>query len=102
MGNVLFKFLLCALVSLAVVSCGGGESNRGRRGNANAEENQPAIAITVGKTESRDIAATIQATGSITADETSDVAPKTAGKIANLAVDAGQFVSAGAVIARID
>jgi multidrug efflux pump subunit AcrA (membrane-fusion protein) len=44
----------------------------------------------------------IQATGSVSADETSDVAPKTAGKIANLSVNAGQFVSGGAVIARVD
>ena len=62
----------------------------------------PAIAITVGRSESREIASVIQATGSLTAEETSNVAPKVAGKIANLSVNVGQFVSGGAVIARID
>ncbi len=92
--------VLVAMVS--TLSCGSGSANQ-RGGNSNAENPQaPTIAVTVGKTESRDIAAVIQATGSVTADETSDVAPKTAGKIANLSVNAGQYVSGGAAIARVD
>jgi multidrug efflux pump subunit AcrA (membrane-fusion protein) len=75
--------------------------NARRGSNANADQGQ-AIAISVGKSESRDVAATIQATGSLTAAETSDVAPKTAGKIANISVNVGQFVGGGAVIAKID
>lgn len=48
------------------------------------------------------MAAVIQATGSVSADESSDVAPKAAGKISNLSINVGQFVNAGAVIARVD
>src|SRR6186713_944720 len=102
-----FRSLACALliaVLIAAVSCGGSGSGRGNRANsnANAEDGQPAIAITVGKSELRDVASTIQATGSLIANETSDVAPKVAGKISNISVNVGEFVGAGAVIAKID
>jgi HlyD family secretion protein len=97
------KPLICAALSIAAFSCGSSGDNRGRRANANTDENAaPPITVTVGKAEARDVAAVIQATGSVTADETADIAPKTAGKIANISVNAGQFISAGAVIARID
>ncbi len=97
------KAILTLSVSLAALACGSSGENRGRGANSNSDENpQAAVAITVGRSESRDVAAVIQATGTVTADETSDVAPKAAGKIANLSVDAGQFVSGGAIIARVD
>ena len=60
------------------------------------------MTITVGKGESREVASTIAVTGSLTADETSDVAPQVAGKITNIMVNVGQFVSRGAVIAKVD
>ena len=89
---------------MTTISCGSRASNSDQRGNSNSENNPQAatVSITVATTESRDVAATIQATGSVTADETSDVAPKTAGKIANLSVNVGQYISGGAIIARVD
>ncbi|MEO6050535.1 MAG: biotin/lipoyl-binding protein, partial [Pyrinomonadaceae bacterium] len=60
------------------------------------------IAITVGKSEAREIASGIRATGSLIADESSDIAPKTAGKIANVSVNVGQFVGVGSTIGTID
>jgi multidrug efflux pump subunit AcrA (membrane-fusion protein) len=85
---------------------GGGNSNRGgSRGgnpNANANSDDQTISVTVGKSENRPVAATIQATGSLTAQETSDIAPKVAGKISNVYVNVGQFVGAGATIAKVD
>lgn len=92
-------------LSLALAGCGGSSNQGGgggARGNANVEEASPAIAITTARSESRDVSATIQATGSMVADETSDIAPKTAGRVSNISVNAGQFVSVGAVIAKID
>ena len=62
----------------------------------------PPISVTVGKTVARQIPSFIQATGSFVADETSDVAPKVAGKVTNVYANAGQFVSQGAVIAKLD
>jgi multidrug efflux pump subunit AcrA (membrane-fusion protein) len=97
--------LLGFFISVAVfssLSCGssGGTSVRV---NVNADETSSAVVpITVGRTEVRNVAASIQATGTIVADETTNVAPKTAGKIANLSVNVGQFISAGSVMAKID
>ncbi|MFN2502397.1 MAG: efflux RND transporter periplasmic adaptor subunit [Pyrinomonadaceae bacterium] len=87
----------------SILSCGsGGGETRVRRGNSNAGDGAPAIAITVGRSESRDIGSVVRATGSLVAAETSDIAPKVAGKIANIAVNVGQFVSQGAMIAKVD
>jgi multidrug efflux pump subunit AcrA (membrane-fusion protein) len=94
------KTLACAATAFAVASCGSAGGNGGR-GNSNSEE-PPPTAITVGKSESRDIPAFIQATGTLVADETSSIAPKTAGKVVNVGVNAGQFVSQGALIVKID
>lgn len=92
------RAVLC-LSALLATAC--GSSGRTAR-NANADADPPPIAITVAKSESRDVASVIQATGSFTADETSDIAPKVAGKVANIAVNVGQFVGTGALIAKID
>ncbi|MEP6787120.1 MAG: biotin/lipoyl-binding protein, partial [Acidobacteriota bacterium] len=96
--------LICATAAAASMACGSSSgSNRNGRANANTDNNsQPAITVTVGKSESRVVAATIQATGSLIADESSDIAPKTAGKISNVSVNVGQFIAQGGTIATID
>ncbi len=95
------KGLILLGTLLASLSCGSGGTDV--RVNVNADEaNSAVVAITVGRSEMRNVAASIQATGSVVADETTNVAPKTAGRIANLSVNVGQFVSAGSVLARID
>lgn len=93
--------IIFALLTALSLSCGSSTSVKVRT-NSNSQDQTPAIAITVGKAESRDVAATIQATGSLVAAETSDIAPKVAGKVSNINVNVGQFVGAGAVIAKID
>lgn len=104
MWNAQLKLLICATAVAASMACGSSGSNRGGKANANADSNSQtsAVAVTVGKSESRVVAATIQATGSLIADETSDIAPKTAGKISNVSVNVGQFISQGSTIAKID
>jgi multidrug efflux pump subunit AcrA (membrane-fusion protein) len=93
--------ILAAMITSS--ACSSGESRGQRRDNSNSVEDQgPTIAISVGKTELRNVPAFIQATGSLIADETSDVAPKVAGKIANVSANVGQFIAQGAVIAKID
>lgn len=91
---------MCAAVAFAAISCASNEANR-RPANSNSEQTAT-ISITVGKSESRDVASTINATGTFVAMETSDVAPKVAGKIANIYANVGQFVQTGATIAKID
>src|SRR4051812_22261388 len=50
----------------------------------------------------REVSATVQATGSFVAHDTSDVAPNEAGIIVATLVDVGDVVKAGQVIARLD
>lgn len=93
------------LLSAFAVSCGSpaaGGSERTGGGGPGGEPKQAPIAITVAKSEGRSVPATLSATGSLTANETSDIAPKVAGKVSNVSVNVGQFVSQGAVIAKID
>jgi multidrug efflux pump subunit AcrA (membrane-fusion protein) len=88
-----------------VAGCSTTQSAGERRGGAaNNEEGPqgPAVSVTVAKTEARQIPGYIQATGSLVAHETSNIAPKVAGKVADVSVNVGQFVGQGAVIARID
>jgi multidrug efflux pump subunit AcrA (membrane-fusion protein) len=66
-----------------------------------AAETKP-IAVTVAVAEARTVPLTVQATGSFVADETSDVAPKVAGRISVTPVDAGAFVKAGQAIVKMD
>src|SRR5688500_13715597 len=90
------------LTALMAAACSSGGRRGERPDNVNSEAGNAPIPVTVAKTEVRNVPAYIQATGSLIADETSDVAPKVAGKIANVSVDVGDFVSQGSVIARID
>ncbi len=98
-------FLTATIISSMVVSGCSFFSSSGQGPRANSNSTEPAeavVAITVGRTEAREVPAVVQATGSMVADESSNVAPKIAGKVADIAVNAGDFVSSGDVIARID
>ena len=94
-----------ALLLLSMSFACGKTSTEGNRSRANAnqqEDKGETIAITVEKAVSRDIPAFIQTTGSLIADETSDVAPKSAGKVTNVSANVGQFITQGSVIAKLD
>lgn len=104
MLKLLFKVLLCASVMMALSSCGSSTNVRVRGGNSNANGGDTGATVTVtsAKAENRTVGASISATGTLVAAEISDVAPKVAGKLANVYVNVGQFVGAGATIAKID
>lgn len=82
-------------------ACGKSRSEGNRNANQ-SEDKGETITVTVDKSISREIPAFIQATGSLIAHETSDVAPKAAGKVVNVSANIGQFISQGAVIAKLD
>jgi multidrug efflux pump subunit AcrA (membrane-fusion protein) len=101
--------LLVILALMSMSSCswrsvgaGNRNSNRGANSDANSDSQNAPVQITVGKSEARNVADVIQATGSLTAQESSDVAPKVAGKVANVYVNVGDFVPAGGTIAKLD
>lgn len=58
--------------------------------------------VRTAKVETRAIAASVQATGSFVAKESSDVAPQAAGRVSETPVDVGASVRQGDVIARLD
>jgi multidrug efflux pump subunit AcrA (membrane-fusion protein) len=93
--------VILVVAAILTVACSSTRS-AGDRSNSNAEAGNAPIAVTVASTELRNVPAYIQATGSLTADEVSDVAPKAAGKVSNVSVNVGDFVSRGGVIAKID
>lgn len=103
-GRIYIAGIIVGIFLIAAgISCGGSGRGGNRNANSNSAENEPPpIQVTAGKTFSRDVPAVIQATGSLIADETSDVAPKIAGKIVNVYANVGQFVTAGSVIVKID
>jgi multidrug efflux pump subunit AcrA (membrane-fusion protein) len=94
---ILFLLLTAALLS----ACGTANNAQGPAANSNTDSDAP-VPITTARVESRQVPAYIQATGSLVANETSDIAPKVAGKVSNVSVNVGEFVSGGSVIATID
>ena len=96
-------FLLC--VTLFAGACSGGEEKtegaRGGAGTAEAAEAQP-VRVTTASAEAREVPAYLEATGSLAAQEESNVAPETSGQVIATPVDVGAFVGQGAVIARLD
>ncbi len=94
-------FILTLIIPAIFAACNRSESKT-REGNANTKTDEQVITVTQAKAESRQIPSFIQATGSLIAEETSDIAPKVAGKVVNVSANVGQFVSQGAVIAKID
>jgi len=60
------------------------------------------VAVTTARAESREVPSTIEVTGSLTANETSDVAPQVSGQVVSTPVGVGAFVRQGATIARLN
>ena len=102
--GIVLKILIGIFIWSSLLACSKTESASERRENSNASQanENAAVTITVDKSVGREIPAFIQATGSLIADETSDIAPKAAGKVVNVSANVGQFVQQGSVIAKID
>lgn len=104
---ILFTTLLLLAISLAAAACsksGSRQVNRNVKGETGAAEaaDAPSVAVTTVRVESREVPSFIQATGSLTANESSDVAPQTSGQVVSTPVNIGMFVRQGAVLARLN
>src|SRR5215213_9205289 len=97
-------FILTLVIPALLAGCGTSSESKTRgRANSNANPQEaPSIPVSQAKAEARQVPTVIQATGSLVAEETSDIAPKVAGKVVNVSANVGQFVGQGDVIARID
>ena len=102
--------LLCCVVAVSTfgAACGRSEPKanaRENKGGAAAAKNGPEsapIVITTTKVIAREVPSYIQATGSLVADETSDVASQASGQVVATPVGVGAFVRQGTVIARLN
>lgn len=98
LARVIFLILNLSLC----LACNNSKAESEKKGKETETKSEAPINVTTGKIVARQIPSFIQATGSFIADETSDVAPKVAGKIVNIYANVGQFVSQGSIIARVD
>jgi multidrug efflux pump subunit AcrA (membrane-fusion protein) len=102
--------LACLVLGLALLgaACGRSESRANVKDNSNAKEAtgateaSPVAVVTTDKAVAREVPSYIQATGSLSADETSDVAPQASGQVVATPVGVGDFVRQGEVIARLN
>lgn len=103
-NNCLWSASLSCLIVfiIAVGSSACGSSAESKTKNEETEKAEPLIAVSTVKAVVREVPSFIQATGSLAAEETSDIAPRTAGQVISTPVNVGAFVRQGDVIARLD
>lgn len=104
--NSLAALLIAAVLAATTAGCGSGNKSesaeRGSQaGTASAAEAQP-VEVATAAAEAREVPSFLEVTGSLAADESSDIAPEVSGQVVATPVDVGAFVNAGAVIARLD
>jgi multidrug efflux pump subunit AcrA (membrane-fusion protein) len=96
---------LCLIaISLLAASCGKSDSKvDAKEPKTGKPRNEiAAVAVTTTKASARQVPSYIQATGSLVADETSDVAPQVSGQVISTPVSVGTFVRQGTVVARLN
>src|SRR5689334_7119937 len=86
---------------LSLAACQRSETSASNTPAAGKAAIQTPTVATV-RAITREVSATVQATGSFVAHESSDVAPNEAGIVVTTLVDVGDFVQEGQVIARLD
>ena len=97
--------VLCLIVfALLSASCGRSRPQVDAKEpkTAKARNEIAAVAVTTTKASARQVPSYIQATGSLVADETSDVAPQVSGQVISTPVSVGTFVRQGTVVARLN
>ncbi|HKG13086.1 MAG TPA: efflux RND transporter periplasmic adaptor subunit [Pyrinomonadaceae bacterium] len=105
--------LLAALfaATFGVAGCGGSSAESAKRGErkGSAGEGGPPradaaapVQVSTVRVASRPVPAYIEATGSLAATETSNVASQGSGQVVSTPVNVGAFVRQGAVIARLN
>ncbi len=97
----IFGLLAVVLLISFGISCGKKETAGENKTEGENNQSQT-INITVDKSVAREVPSYVQATGSMVADETSDIASKAAGKVVNVYANVGEFVTRGSVIAKLD
>ncbi len=96
---IIFTLLLSAL-SLFIASCGSSNANSDNANQANAENQSVSVSTT--QAVVREIPTYFEATGSLSSDAESDVAPTIGGKIVTVNFDVGSYVNKGDALVQLD
>lgn len=101
-----YKFLsiavLLIIVGLLVAACNGSKAETKKKETAAGATPPNAVDVTTAPAIMRQLPRYTEATGSLAADEQTDVAPAASGKVIAIGVDLGSYVQRGAVLARLD
>lgn len=102
--------IVSVMLALALLLAGCGRSESKANAKATNDNQAPAgttaeaapIAVSTAKAVAREVPSYIEATGSLIAEESSDVAPQTSGQVVATPVGVGAFVKQGEIIARLN
>src|SRR5881394_1523376 len=101
-SQLLKLFLVLALATIAVGALSACKRSNGQTNAASASPTPAVIEITSMAAVSRQLPQYFEATGSLAANEQTDVAPETSGKVAAVGVDIGTFVKKGQTLVRLE
>ncbi len=94
--------LVLTCLSLLAVACGRGSNAQTNQPKEGAGAQPAVVDVTTAQAIQRQLPRFFEATGSLAADEQTDVAPAVAGKVVAVGVDLGSYVQQGAVLVRLD
>jgi multidrug efflux pump subunit AcrA (membrane-fusion protein) len=101
--KVFIAALVVASLPPVLASCGGSRAQSNAKANTNAAQAAPqAVDVQTAAAISRNLPRFIEATGSLAADVSTDVAPTVGGRVVSVNVDLGSFVQQGQVIVQLD
>jgi multidrug efflux pump subunit AcrA (membrane-fusion protein) len=103
--KTLIATLALAATLLSAAACGGSRAQTNKNNSAAGAAAAPApqaVDVTTAPAVLRNLPRFIEATGSLAADEQTDVAPTVGGRVVAVGVDLGSFVQRGQVIVRLD
>ncbi|HEY0083821.1 MAG TPA: efflux RND transporter periplasmic adaptor subunit [Pyrinomonadaceae bacterium] len=92
--------LLVAALSLLTSACGRSAESKNKQAAANATPE--VVQVSTAAAITRELPRYTEATGSLAADEQTDVAPNVSGRVVAVGVDLGSYVQRGTVLARLD
>jgi multidrug efflux pump subunit AcrA (membrane-fusion protein) len=93
--------LLVAALSLFASACGRSAESKNKQAAA-ANATPEVVQVTTAAAITRELPRYTEATGSLAADEQTDVAPNVSGRVVAVGVDLGSYVQRGAVLVRLD
>ena len=94
------KILSIVVIAAALAACQRSDTSASTAAAGKAAVQTPTVSTV--RATTREVSATVQATGSFVAHDSSDVAPNEAGIIVSTLVDVGDVVRQGQVIAKLD